>query len=106
MNGKKIKLKLMMKISIEQYENLVELLKHALKFYADKSNYSGTIAPIDSDEHGSQARFALKKIEELKEINKNMEDELLKKYGSSNDDNIDSHDFSEIINEFKKEQGL
>lgn len=98
-----------MKISIEQYENLVALLKKALEFYADKRNYNsvmGTIAPIDSDEQGSQARFALKKIEELEEINKNIEDELLKKYGSSTDDDIDYTNFTEIINQFKKEQGL
>lgn len=97
-----------MKISIEQYENLVALLKKALEFYAKDENYrtfSTEASIIDIDE-GSQARFALKKIEELKEINKNMEDELLKKYGSSADDNFHSTDFSKIINEFKKEQGL
>lgn len=98
-----------MKISIEQYENLVALLKKALEFYANQSNYySGNefkLSLILKDD-GSQARFALKKIEELEEINKNIEDELLKKYGSSTDDDFDSHDFSKIINEFKKEQGL
>ena len=67
-------------MSIEQYENLVELLKQALKFYANPSNYNGamgTIAPIDSDEYGSQARFALSKIDEINQINKKLENDLI-----------------------------
>jgi hypothetical protein len=92
-----------MKISIEQYENLVALLKQALKFYANSSNYHGamgTIAPIDSDEQGSQARFALKKIEELEEINKKLELDII----NSVDNTIDSEDnnLEDIINNFSR----
>jgi hypothetical protein len=64
--------------SIEEYQNLVELLKKTLEFYADSRNYDGpmgNIAPIDLDEHGFQARFALEKVKELEELNKKiMED--------------------------------
>jgi hypothetical protein len=62
----------------EQYENLIELLKQALKFYADSGNYNGamgTIAPIASDEYGSQARFALKKLQETLDADKKMKDD-------------------------------
>ena len=63
--------------SIEEYQNLIELLKKALEFYANADNYHGTMgntAMIDLDE-GSQARFALNKIVELEEINQNILDE-------------------------------
>ena len=53
--------------SIEEYQNLVGLLKEALKFYADKNQYHDGFnrkTSIDLDE-GSQARFALKQAEDL-----------------------------------------
>ena len=62
----------------EQYENLISLMKEALKFYADKGNYygaMGTIAPIDSDEWGSQARFALKKVQETLDADKKLQED-------------------------------
>jgi len=55
----------------EKYLNIIELLKQALSFYADEQNYlffKDKDALIALDE-GSQARFALKQIEELDEIN-------------------------------------
>jgi len=60
---------------IEENYNLVNLLKTTLEFYADERNYigpMGNIAPIDLDEHGFQARFALEKVKELEEQNKKM----------------------------------
>jgi hypothetical protein len=62
----------------EQYENLIELLKQALKFYADSGNYDGamgTIAPIASDEYGSQARFALQKVQETLDADKKLQED-------------------------------
>ena len=53
----------------EEDVNLIALLKEALKFYADKENYlfyKDKDAPIAIDE-GHQARFALKKVDELAE---------------------------------------
>jgi hypothetical protein len=51
--------------SPEEYENLIALLEKALEFYADPKNYEGTVAMIDHDEYGSQARFALSKSKEM-----------------------------------------
>jgi hypothetical protein len=64
--------------SPEEYENVFALLKKALEFYADARNYDGpmgNIAPIDLDEHGSQARFVLKQTEELIEQNRKMQED-------------------------------
>ena len=64
--------------SIEEYQNLVNLLKTTLEFYADQRNYAGYMgnpASIDLDEHGSQARFVLAKVKELEELNQKMQDD-------------------------------
>ena len=48
------------------------------EFYADVRNYEGpmgTIAPIDLDEHGSQARFALDLTKKLSDQNQKMQDD-------------------------------
>lgn len=61
----------------EQYENLIALLKEALKFYANKENYlfhKDKDAPIALDE-GSQARFALKKVQETLDADKKLQDD-------------------------------
>lgn len=57
-----------MEINIEQYQNLVELLKQALLFYGNKDNYIVN-QPINTEltsmvelDDGFQARFALSKI--------------------------------------------
>jgi len=70
--------------NLQDYENLIELLKQALLFYANENNYEktkfselkGNISAIDIDEYGSQARFALNKIKEIREIN----DKIMKDY--------------------------
>lgn len=67
--------------SVEEYQNLVELLKQALLFYADKSNYVSDIGfkpYVELDDYGSQARFALKRIEELDDIYGKMEIDNIK----------------------------
>jgi len=54
--------------NIEEYQNLVALLKTTLEFYADDTNYAeymGNPATIALDAYGSQARFALSKIKEV-----------------------------------------
>lgn len=64
----------------EEYLNLIELLKKALEFYANKKNY-GIVrrnAPIDADEYGSQARFALKKVEETLDADKKLQEDYNK----------------------------
>ena len=61
--------------SPDEYENIINLLKEALRFYADPKNYEGTIPMIDHDEQGSQARFALKQAEDLTKQIQKMQDE-------------------------------
>jgi type III secretory pathway component EscR len=90
--------------SIEEYQNLVELLKIALEFYADKNNYHnamGNPAMIDFDEHGSQARFALSKIKELEKINQEIENDYNKYIDKYVDDVENNLNFNNIINSMK-----
>ncbi len=97
-----------MKISIEQYENLVVLLKKVLEFYANDNNYNGRkdiVGLIDKD-GGSQARFALKKIEELVEINEKLEQDIInnigKKINSNNDlDDDEVRSINNLIEAYK-----
>lgn len=68
---------------IEEDLNQIELLKQALLFYANKENYDDVnkldvISPIEADEFGSQARFALKKIQEIQDQNQKLEDDYNK----------------------------
>lgn len=73
----------------EKYLNIIELLKQALLFYADKENYlfyKDKDALIALDE-GSQARFALKQIEELDEINEKIKS-----------------DYNDLINDVQEEE--
>lgn len=61
--------------NITEYQNLIELLKKTLEFYANKENwlfYKDKDASAALDE-GTQARFALEKI---KEFNKNQTDSI------------------------------
>jgi len=90
--------------SIEDYQNIIELLKKILAFYADSNNYINTeniIAPITID-NGFQARFALDKIEELEKINQDILNDYNKyvEYYSNNSEanfnNINSFDISNL----------
>ena len=70
--------------TIEELQNLIELLKQALNFYANGENYRGnrsasscsgiSVSKIEMDE-GSQARFALEKAKQLAELNQKMQDD-------------------------------
>lgn len=54
-------------LDIDQANNIIELMKQALKFYADGASYSkrtGYASPIQLD-GGSQAKFALMTAEDL-----------------------------------------
>jgi len=65
--------------NIEDYQNLVELLKMALEFYGNAENYKterGVFNIINID-GGSQARFALDKIKELEKTYVDMKTEYV-----------------------------
>lgn len=69
----------------EQYENLIELLKQALNFYADKETYlfyENKDAPIIIDE-GSQARFALQKVQETLDADKKLQEDYNRVIGET-----------------------
>jgi outer membrane protein TolC len=74
----------------EQYENLIALLKKALEFYGNQANYiekpynDGLISIIELDE-GSQARFALKKVEETLNLNQKLQEDYNKVIGETID---------------------
>lgn len=71
----------MNKLTVDEYKNLISLLKQALLFYGDKENYTDRgkhkpiLTRIEIDE-GSQARFALDKIKELEELYLNTVEEF------------------------------
>jgi hypothetical protein len=95
----------------EDYENLIEVLKQALLFYDDKNNYS--IRPNTNDplplimiDGGSQAKFALEKINEIRLVHDEMEADweniLIKNkeiMGAAEDNN---RTFLDLINEIKE----
>jgi len=89
--------------NIEEYQNLVGLLKNALKFYANEDNYlfyNNKDAPVALD-NGSQARFALKKIEEASEASDKMEADYVKNLTEAIENNNNTEDMLKIIEEFK-----
>jgi hypothetical protein len=66
----------------ETYTNTIELLKQALKFYAEPSNYitnrskDDMIFSLIEMDSGAQARFTLNTIKELNNLNQQMQDEF------------------------------
>ena len=93
--------------SIEEYQNLIELLKKALEFYADKKNYEINIprnnvlfAYIDMDK-GEQARFALEKIKELSDFNEKIENDFVKDITTAIENEDNSDNIIKLIENFK-----
>lgn len=68
--------------NIDEYENIVELLKQALKFYADNDNYSVNRKVNDSIftqiqmDSGTQARFALDRANVFINARKKIENDI------------------------------
>jgi hypothetical protein len=89
---------------IEEYINLVGVLENALKFYAEKENYlfyDKKDAPVALDE-GSQARFALEKIKEMRESTEKMEDDYVKILSETIEKNNNDDGMLKLIEEIKK----
>lgn len=93
--------------SIEERDNLIAMLKEALKFYANMDNYAGTqplngeiYSMIDIDS-GSQARFALEKVEALNRMNQKMQedyDKLTNGLLDAVDNSVDTVEMYDKIN--------
>ncbi len=87
--------------NIEEYQNLIELLKKALQFYADASNYiklENKPSNIELDEYGSQARFAISKIDEMFANNQKILNEYNEIVSELSDD-IDIDEFFKKLND-------
>lgn len=90
--------------NIEEYQNLVGLLKKALEFYANTNNYKSDVdnaAMIDLDEYGSQARFALKKIQEVEKMQKELEQQFVNDVTKAIENNEGTNGAQKIIEDFK-----
>ena len=109
--------------NIEDYQNLVELLKQALLFYGNENNYPKTICITGDDntnignglsrieiDKGSQARFALTKIDEINTINQKMLDDYVnisEKMLSNTENRIENNNIEvqEILKSIKELNG-
>jgi len=94
--------------NIKEDKNVIELLKEALKFYADENNYVDNhsvhyelFSLIEMDK-GSQARFALKITKELSERNQKIEEDFVKNLKTSIVNYETPEYMLKIIEEFRK----
>ncbi len=89
----------------EEYRNLISLLRNALEFYANTNNYHGGMgnaSMIDLDEQGSQARFAIKKIDDFEKNHKDLEAEYMKAMSEAIQDEKSIAGIQKVIEEFKR----
>ena len=87
----------------EENQNHIELLRQALLFYADRENYVGekgksTLIELDK---GSQARFALKNLNDLKEYENKMEADYMKNVNEAIETGDSPENILKIIESFK-----
>lgn len=91
---------------INEYDNLIRLLKIALEFYADKNNYldnPDNPSNIVFDDFGSQARFATQKIEEFYQNIKTIEEEFQAYYINDKNEEVDINEiFDDLLKLEKK----
>jgi hypothetical protein len=94
--------------NIEDYQNLVIVLKKVLEFYANKENYEVNVpqnnvlyAYIEMDK-GAQAKFALEKIQEFEKNGKRMEDEFIKNLTTAIQNNEEMPKMLQMIEDFRK----
>ena len=69
-------------IDVEQYRNIIELMKQALMFYADIENYNSSKIILDL---GSQARFAIETVDNILKQIERMDEEYNKMISSEID---------------------
>jgi hypothetical protein len=97
--------------SPEEYQNVIELLKLTLKFYADNNNYvypdnsPATRRSLIEIDGGSQARFALEQVNQLDELNKKMQedyDNAMINMINMVEDREEDIDTLKLVEEYKK----
>lgn len=93
--------------NVEEYQNLTSILKQALEFYANTENYDAKhpvnnvlFSQIEMD-CGAQAKFALSKIEEVENNQKDLESELVKNLTNEISQENKFENLQKIIEEFK-----
>jgi DNA-directed RNA polymerase subunit L len=92
---------------MEDYQNIIEMLKQALSFYANPDNYRQK-HPINHElfsyiemDSGSQANFALNKLRDLENLNKNMEEVFVKNMTNAIETGESVENIQKMIEEFK-----
>ena len=89
--------------SLEELRSKIELMKQALLFYGNKENYlffKNKDAPVALDE-GTQARFALKQLEDLDEMNEEMGKEYMEFLKKESNEAKTPESIMKLINEIK-----
>jgi len=99
---------------IETYQNLVGLLKQALLYYANKKHYevnhpvNGELYSSIELDGGIQARFALERLEEFNNLNKEVneikevEENLTNRLGELLKNEKNGAEFIKIIENYQK----
>jgi hypothetical protein len=94
--------------NIDDYKNLVELLKQALEFYAERDNYdckhdmnNVLVSNLDID-GGVQAQFALGKIKEFEEFEKKLLEEYEKLVESTTETDMTPEYFLDLMKRMRK----
>ena len=88
----------------EEYLNQIELLKQALRFYANKENYVEhpvTHHSMIENDNGHQARFALKQLTKVEGINQEMNEEYLKEVSKEMEKSNTPENIMKLIKEIK-----
>jgi hypothetical protein len=93
--------------NVEEYQNLVSILKSALEFYGNKDNYdvkhpinNVLFSHIEMD-CGAQAKFALGKIQEMENNHKMLESEYIKSMDLGITEEESAKNVQKMIEEFK-----
>lgn len=94
--------------NMEEYQNLISVLKNALEFYGNTENYdvkhpvnNVLFSQIEMD-CGAQARFALNKIVEVENNQKQLEKQFVTELNDAFSENKSIADTLKIIEEYKK----
>jgi hypothetical protein len=90
----------------EQYNNIIELLKRTLQYYADENIYLQKVDDVSglykiNLDNGEQARNTLKTVTDLEKSIKSYEDDY-EKYMKDSENNINStEEANKIINKLR-----
>jgi len=91
--------------SLEELRSKIELMKQALLFYGNKENYiehkKYEEPSLIQADNGSQARFALKQLDNLDEMNEEMGQEYMEFFKKEANKSNTPENIMKLINEIK-----